>query len=126
MTGQALRLGGVRVHLCAEEGPPARSDRDALDYLSEAWDSQADWIAVPVARLGEDFFRLETRIAGEVIQKFVNYGARLAVVGDIGPHLGRSKALRDFVHESNRGAHVWFVDDLAAFERKLAGRGRSG
>lgn len=126
MTGQGLILGGVKVHLCAEAGGPARGARDALDYIAEAWEADAEWIAVPVARLGEEFFHLETRIAGEVIQKLVNYGARLAVVGDIAAHLARSKALRDFVYESNRGRHVWFVEDMAELERMLTLRNRAG
>lgn len=126
MSGEGLILGGVKVHFCAAEGGPARGGGDALDYISEAWTSGAEWIAVPTARLGEGFFHLETRIAGEVIQKLVNYGARLAVVGDIAAHLARSKALRDFVYESNKGAHVWFVDDVAALERMLTVRNRAG
>jgi len=119
-------LAGVKVHLCAVEGGPARSEEAAIEYLSEAWETDAEWIAVPTARLGEDFFHLETRIAGALIQKLVNYGARLAVVGDIGAHLARSKALRDFVYESNKGAYVWFVEDLDVLERMLTLRKRDG
>jgi hypothetical protein len=37
-------------------------------------------IVPPVDRLGDDFFRLKTRIAGEIIQKFVTYGVRAAIV----------------------------------------------
>jgi hypothetical protein len=50
----------------------------------------------------------------------VNYGLRLAVVGDISEPLADSEALRDFVRESNRGRQVWFVADVAG----LAGRRR--
>jgi hypothetical protein len=50
----------------------------------------------------------------------VNYGLRLAVVGDISELLERSGALRDFVRESNRGRQVWFVAD----EAELAARRR--
>ena len=57
---------------------------------------------------------------GEVIQKFVNYRLRLAFVGDIGVAVAASDALRDFVRESNRGRHVWFVADMAALEAKLS------
>lgn len=31
-----------------------------------------------------------------------------------------SDALRDFLRGSNRGRHVWFVEDTAALEAKLA------
>ena len=29
----------------------------------------------------EDFFKLSTRIAGEILQKFVNYGVKMAIIG---------------------------------------------
>jgi len=54
-----------------------------------------------------------------LIQKFVNYRIGLAVVGDISAHIAASHALRDFVHESNQGAHLWFVDSLEALETRL-------
>jgi hypothetical protein len=42
------------------------------------------------------------------------------VVGDISRHVAASNALRDFVYESNRGRHLWFVDSLDELERRLA------
>jgi len=113
-------IGGVRVLVFGSEGPPVCSDRDALDLIGEALGQGVAWAAVPAERLGEDFFVLSTRVAGDAIQKFVNYGIGLAVVGDIARHVAISTALRDFVYESNRGRHAWFVADLAALEARLA------
>jgi hypothetical protein len=113
-------LAGVRVLVFGAEGEPMRGDRDAVDLIGEAFGRDIAWIAVPVERLGDGFFTLSTRIAGEVVQKFVNYGVRLAVVGDISHHVAASNALRDFVYESNRGRHLWFVDSLKQLERRLA------
>ena len=43
----------------------------------------------------EDFFRLSSGIAGEVIQKFVNYGIRAAVFGDFSQYTSKPQnALR--------------------------------
>ena len=95
------------------------TDRDASDLVQLGFDHQAHWRAIPVERLGPDFFNLSTRIAGEVIQKLVNYRFKLAVVGEISGFIAGSNALRDFVVESNRGQHVWFVEDLAALEHRL-------
>jgi hypothetical protein len=120
MSGAVTQLSGVDVFLFDAAGGPVRTDRDAADLLGDAMGAGAAWAAVPAARLGEDFFRLETRIAGEVIQKFVNYRIGLAVVGDIAEAVTRSTALRDFVYESNRGRHVWFVADLEELDAKLA------
>lgn len=112
--------GGERVLVYAAQGPLLAQERDANDLIGEAGVNEAAWVALPAARLHEDFFRLETRLAGAMLQKFVNYGVRVAVIGDISAWLERSKALRDFAHETNRGRMFWFVGDMHEFERKLS------
>ena len=112
-------MGGIAAYLCAPEGPLLDSERMATDIIGDAYVSGAGLVVIPVARLGSGFLTLSTRVAGEVIQKFVNYGYRLAFVGDISAAVAASDPLRDFVRESNRGRHVWFVDDMSALEAKL-------
>jgi hypothetical protein len=119
MSGVVEEIAGVRVLVFGPEGDPMRSDRDAVDLIGDALGQDVIWIAVPAERLGEAFFQLSTRIAGDAIQKFVNYQRRLVIVGDISRHLAVSKPLRDFVYESNRGRHVWFVADRAELEQRL-------
>jgi len=63
---------------------------------------------------------LSTGVAGEVIQKFVNYQVRLAIVGDVALAASRSQPLSDFIAESNRGRHVWFVADMDDLAARLA------
>ena len=109
MPDASYDLHGVRVFECAAEGVLIRNDRDAADIINTAWEHHARLIVLPIERLGDDFFRLKTRIAGEVIQKFVTYHLRVAIVGDISRYVAESTALRDFVYESNRGDQVWFV-----------------
>ncbi|GAA4562493.1 DUF4180 domain-containing protein [Planotetraspora kaengkrachanensis] len=113
-------LGGVPVLVCEPEGPVLRGEREALDLIGEAFGVGAEWVAVPASRLGEDFFRLRTRVAGDVIQKFVNYRLGLAVLGDVTSHTNESPALRDFVYESNRGAQTWFLLDAESLADRLA------
>jgi len=112
-------LAATRVLVYAAQGPLFAQERDANDLIAEAGVHEAAWVALPVSRLHEDFFRLDTRLAGAMLQKFVNYGVRVAVVGKVDAWLECSKALRDFAHETNRGTMFWFVGDLADFERKL-------
>ena len=69
-----------------------------------------------------DFFDLRTGLAGAVLQKLVNYHLRVAIVGDVTREVAASKAFADFVTESNRGGHVWFVRDEAELEARLAAR----
>jgi len=118
MTGRITTLRNVPILECAADGRAIRYD-EAVDLIGEALGAGVDWVAIPAARLGDEFFRLRTGVAGDVIQKFVTYGRRLAILGDISPYVAASEALRDFVIESNRGAHVWFVRDLAELEGRL-------
>ena len=106
----------VRVFEC---DVPLRHGRDVTDVLSHAWAERANFVAIPVAHLDQDFFRLRTGIAGEVLQKFVTYKMRVAIVGDISGYLAESTALRDFVYETNRGDQVWFVPTMDVLEKRL-------
>jgi hypothetical protein len=104
------------------EGEPVRSGADALGLIYDEAAAGAEWIAVPVARLDPAFFDLRSGVAGEIVQKFVNYRARLAVVGDISAFVAESDALRDFVRESNRGRDVWFVADADELAQRTTSR----
>lgn len=109
---------GVQVLMCDPDGPKVATEQDALDLIGASF-LGADVVAVPASRLDASFFSLGTRFAGEIMQKFVNYRLRLAVVGDISEHLRESSALRALVRESNSGGHVWFVPDLEALDERL-------
>jgi hypothetical protein len=113
-------MGNPRIFECAPDGKKVRGERDALDLIGEAMRQGASLVLIPVERLGEDFFKLRTRVAGEIVQKFVTYRMRLAIVGDISGHLSESSALRDFVREANRGDQVWFVANREELERRLS------
>jgi hypothetical protein len=92
------------------------------DLIGATWGENIALIALPADRLDPEFFRLRSLLAGDVLQKFVTYRVRVAIVGDISEYVAASDALRDFVWESNRGEHVWFLPDAAALEAKLAVR----
>lgn len=55
----------------------------------------------------EDFFILSTGLAGEILQKFINYHIKAAIYGDYSHYT--SKPLRDFIYESNNGHDFFFV-----------------
>jgi hypothetical protein len=80
---------------------------DALDLIGNCGYQGADSIIVPEEALTPDFFDLKTRLAGDILQKFSNYGMRLAIVGDFSKYA--SKSLNDFIFESNKGKRINFV-----------------
>ena len=117
--GHVRVVGDRTVFVCDPTGPSVSSGQDAVDIIGQTWHSSADLVAIPVARLDDGFFVLSTGLAGEFIQKFANYQVSIAIIGDISAHLQTSSALRAFVHESNRGRQVWFLDDLDQLDARL-------
>ncbi len=118
MADLVTERAGMPVLVCDPDGPPIATAQDVLDLLGTAF--PAEVVAVPAGRLDERFFTLRTGLAGEIMQKFVNYRTRLVIVGDISARVAASTALRDLVYESNRGRHVWFVADLDELDARLA------
>jgi Domain of unknown function (DUF4180) len=112
-------MSGVEVLLCASNGKKLTSESDALDLLGEAMQHGAELVLVPAERFADDFFQLRTRLAGQIIQKFVQYRRRLVIFGDISRYVSQSNAFRDFVYEANRGDHVWFITSLQELDERL-------
>lgn len=110
---------GVPVLLADDEGPALATPEDALALIGETYGGEVETIIVPVGRLDPEFFRLRSGIAGEFVQKFVNYGKRLVIFGDVSEPVSASSALNAFVVESNRGDHLWFVPDFDALDARL-------
>lgn len=123
MTPTILEHAGRRVVLTPSEGPALKHPKDANELIGATYGLEVDFVAIPVGRLGPDFLRLSTRVAGEFIQKFVTYGLGVAFLGDLSAEVAASDALRDFVRESNRGRQVFFLPDEAALMAKLEALG---
>ncbi len=88
--------------ICISDG------QTALDFMmSVNYETGCRSIVINKDAIAENFFILSTRIAGEVLQKFINYRFRLAIVGDFSKYT--SKPLKDFIYESNNGKDIFFV-----------------
>lgn len=82
--------------------------QSALDVLMSAkYDIGTKNNVVDKKLITEDFFILSKGLAGEILQKYVNYGGRIAIYGDYSHYT--SKPLKDFIYESNKGKDVFFV-----------------
>ncbi|GHU94662.1 hypothetical protein FACS1894208_06130 [Clostridia bacterium] len=91
--------------------------QSALDLAATVdYEHGTQSVIIPKTAICEDFFKLSTGIAGEVAQKFVNYGFLIAIVGDFLNYT--SKPLRDYIYECNNGRHINFVaTEAEAVER---------
>ncbi len=119
MTDTLNTIHGTQVLVCSPDGEKISSEHAALDLIVEAVQQDAEWVLVPVERLGADFFQLKTGLAGQIFQNFVNYQRRLVVLGDISDYVAQSRAFRDLGYESNRGTQLWFLSDLQELDTRL-------
>lgn len=93
--------------------------QSALDLImTSKYEYNTNLIAVDKKIVADDFFVLSSGVAGEILQKFVNYQAKLAIIGDYSKYT--SKPLKDFIFESNKGKNVFFVDDENQAIEKLS------
>ena len=83
----------------------------ALDLLMSAkYEVGTKNIAISKSLITDDFFILSSGFAGEMLQKYINYG-------DYSHYT--SKPLRDFIYESNKGSDIFFVATLEEAVEKL-------
>jgi hypothetical protein len=94
--------------------------QDALDLTATVYyEHNVTKMVINKEAISEDFFKLSTGLAGEVVQKFVNYRFRVAIVGDFSKYT--SKPLRDYMYECNNGKHLFFVSSEEEAIQKLEG-----
>ena len=96
--------------------------QSALDLIMTArYETGTNLIAVDKEAITEDFFVLSRGLAGEVLQKFINYQAKIAIFGDFSQYT--SKPLKDFIYESNKGQDIFFVSTKTEAVERLANAG---
>ena len=92
--------------------------QSALDLImSVSYQTGSNRIIINKSAICEDFFDLSTQIAGDILQKFVTYKIKIAIVGDFSAYT--SKSLKAFIYESNRGNNVFFLPDKEQDVEKL-------
>lgn len=83
-------------------------EQSALDIImSISSETESNRIILNKEAISEDFFKLSTRLAGKILQKFINYDIKFAIVGDFSSYT--SKPLKDFIYECNNGNDIFFV-----------------
>lgn len=83
--------------------------QSAIDFIMTIkYETNCNKIALNKNAIIEDFFILSKGLAGEILQKFINYQTKFAIYGDFSKYT--SKPLKDFIYESNNGKDIFFVN----------------
>lgn len=108
MNFEKIIKNNITVAEVSSDMPLITDVQSALDVLMSAkYDVGTKNIVIDKKLIVEDFFVLSTGLAGEILQKYINYGGRIAIYGDYSHYT--SKPLKDFIYESNKGKDVFFV-----------------
>ena len=84
--------------------------QSAIDFIMTVkYETNCNRIALNKSAVIEDFFILSKGLAGEILQKFINYQTKFAIYGDYSKYT--SKPLKDFIYESNKGKEIFFVEN---------------
>ena len=82
--------------------------QSALDLvMTVKYETGTNKIIMDKRNISDEFFVLSSGMAGEILQKFINYHIKIAIYGDYSGYT--SKPLKDFIYESNKGKDVFFV-----------------
>ncbi|MDL2216049.1 DUF4180 domain-containing protein [Ruminococcaceae bacterium OttesenSCG-928-N02] len=108
MDKQIIQTNDVSIAIIKSNEALITNAQTALDLMATLdYYDNCQRIALHKSAVAEEFFHLENGLAGEVLQKFVNYEKKVAIIGDFSVYT--SKALKAFIYECNRGNHVFFV-----------------
>ena len=93
--------------------------QDALDLIANISYKNVNMIIIQEHNFTADFYNLKSGLAGEILQKCVNYGIKLAVIGEFEKY--RSNSFKAFIIECNRGNQFYFLKNIEEAKQKLAG-----
>lgn len=84
--------------------------QSAIDFIMTIkYETSCDKIVLNKEAVVEDFFILSKGLAGEILQKFINYKIKFSIYGDYSKYT--SKPLKDFIYESNKGKDIFFINN---------------
>lgn len=102
-----------------DQGELIKDVQSALDLIATVhYESGSQRIVLHQSQLSEKFFDLKTGLAGEILQKFINYHVKAAFIGDFSVY--SSQSLKDFIYECNQGNDFLFLPNEQQAIEKLS------
>ncbi|QWG39356.1 DUF4180 domain-containing protein [Bacillus mycoides] len=101
-------IGGINIAVVRNDTVLISDVQSALDLMATVqYEADSKRIAINKSLISESFFDLKTRLAGDILQKFINYSVKIAIIG--GFSMYTSKSLKDFIYECNKGKDIFFL-----------------
>ncbi|ARJ22286.1 DUF4180 domain-containing protein [Bacillus sp. ISL-8] len=101
-------IGGINIAVVRNDTVLISDVQSALDLMATVqYEADSKRIVIKKSLISESFFDLKTRLAGDILQKFINYSVKIAIIGDFSMYT--SKSLKDFIYECNKGKDIFFL-----------------
>jgi len=102
---------------CMAAKTPLGTEQDALDLVAICVENDTNRLLIHAAALAEDFFKLKTGVAGQMLQKFANYHLKTAVI--ISDELVIKGKFKEMLAESNQGNSFRVFNSITEAENWL-------
>lgn len=104
---RVIKKNDVNIAVIASDDIIINNAQDALDLIMTLrYEYSCEKVIINKKNITEDFFELKTGIAGEIMQKHINYQMALAIIGEFEQY--NSKSLNSLIYESNKGNKIIF------------------
>lgn len=101
-------IDGINIAIIRNEKLLISDVQTALDLMATVqYEVDAKHIIIDKSLITESFFDLKTRLAGDILQKFINYRVKVAIIGDFSMYT--SKSFKDFIYECNKGKDIFYL-----------------
>lgn len=101
MNYAVIEKNGRKYIECASAETPIRNEQNALDLIAACFENNINLLMLHVEALADDFFKLRTGLAGNILQKFINYHIKVSVV--VTDNQKVKGKFKEFSNESNKG-----------------------
>jgi DNA-binding PadR family transcriptional regulator len=118
MNYKAIEKNTKKYVECLSTEKPIHTEQDALDLIAACGEHDTNLLMIHAEAFSEEFFKLRTGLAGMILQKFINYRVRTAVVlqgerkfaGKFKEFLAEANKGKDFrVFNSTEEAENWLI-----------------
>lgn len=112
-------ISGTNIAIIRNDTVVISDVQSALDLMATVqYEVDSRRIIIHKSLISESFFDLKTRLAGDILQKFINYRVKIAIVGDFSTYT--SKSLKDFIYECNKGNDIFYLATEQQAIKKLS------
>lgn len=93
------------------------TENDVLDLIALCWEHDTSLIMIHSTALSQDFFNLKTKVAGNFIQKFINYNIKVVTI--IQQETIQNNRFKEMAMEINKSSHFRMYESKDDAEKWL-------